>query len=102
MKETISLTEKEYARLLINNQRLLEIYQFLEELDEMNLKKKGDIITEDSPIMMLNTKDLILKIKDIAKYPANKRATWLMAMKPVRQRWINLKSFMGLRISRRS
>ena len=101
MKETISLTEKEYTRLLINNQRLLDVYRFLEDLDEMNLEKKGDIITEESPIMMMSARDLILKIKEIAKYPANKRATWLMAMKPIRQKWISSKSFMGLRISRK-
>ena len=101
MKTTISLTEKEYARLLLNNQRLLCIYEFLDTLDNMNLRDKGNVITEGKPVVNLDIRNVIVRIKDISRYPSNKRNTWLILSHSDKPRWISLKSFMGLRISRK-
>jgi hypothetical protein len=97
----IILSEKQYARLIVSNSRLLSVENLIDMLDEQNYKEYGTYISRGGNCINYDPKDLIIKIKKLVRHPSGKYAVWL-AEKDVKDRCsilTFLKSFTALNIN---
>jgi hypothetical protein len=97
----VILTEKEYARLVLSSSRLLSVENLIDMLDEQNLKENQTTIRPGKNCINYDSRDLIVKIKEITRHPVCKYAVWLAAgtvKEPCRIPTF-LKSFMARNIS---